>query len=181
MADRVIRLGDQDGETAKSSIKILEGKELATSQIGQGRGWSNAQKISENVTREVFGELTQGQAPGPGEARDAGGPVQEVAIVADSPGADEGVRLMLGQLEIEPAPWPELRARLLANGGASSGSAAVVLAIETESPPESWLFDAGLARGALGPRAVFAQFGGGPIPAQLTGVDVMRLEPSDQA
>jgi hypothetical protein len=55
-----------------------------------------------------------------------------------------------------------------------------VLAIESSGPSASWLFDAGLARGALGVRAVVVQLGDAAIPAQLTGVDVMRLEPGDE-
>jgi hypothetical protein len=47
-------------------------------------------------------------------------------------------------------------------------------------PTASWLFDAGLARGALGQRAVVAQLGDAAIPAQLAGVDVVRLVPGDE-
>jgi hypothetical protein len=53
--------------------------------------------------------------------------------------------------------------------------------VESADPPASWLFDAGLARGALGNRAVLAQLGGGGIPAQLAGVEIMRLDPGDEA
>jgi hypothetical protein len=50
-----------------------------------------------------------------------------------------------------------------------------------KEPSPAWLFDAGLARGALGTRAVVAQLGNAAIPAQLAGVEVMRLEPDDEA
>jgi hypothetical protein len=55
-----------------------------------------------------------------------------------------------------------------------------VLAFETPTPPGSWLFDAGLARGALGPRAVVAQVGDSGIPVELAGVEVVRLDPGDE-
>jgi hypothetical protein len=48
------------------------------------------------------------------------------------------------------------------------------------SPSPGWLFDAGLARGALGSRAVFAQLGDAGIPAELSGIDVIRVEPGDE-
>jgi hypothetical protein len=53
--------------------------------------------------------------------------------------------------------------------------------VDSAEPSPGWLFEAGLARGALGGRATFVQLGGAGIPAALAGVDVMRLDPGDEA
>lgn len=166
---RRITLGEKDFEPKDSRLVILEGPELAETDLSIGRGWSNAEKVSENVTRRLVDEAT---AP---VAR----PV--VAVLAE-PSSEADVSRMLERLELSTVPWAELRTRIL-GGPASTGGPgyAAVLAVEGAAPTHSWLFDAGLARGALGARAVFVQLGSTAIPAQLAGVDVMRLEPDEEA
>jgi hypothetical protein len=89
---------------------------------------------------------------------------------------------MLERLELSTVPWAELRTRILGGPAAAGGPGyAAVLAVGGVAPSPGWLFDAGLARGALGARAVFVQLGSASIPAQLAGVDVMRLEPDEEA
>jgi hypothetical protein len=86
---------------------------------------------------------------------------------------------MLQRLEIEIAPWDELRSRILGAPSPSGGPGfAAVLALGG-APSPTWLFDAGLARGALGGRALVVQLGDAAIPAELAGVDVMRLDPGE--
>jgi hypothetical protein len=83
---------------------------------------------------------------------------------------------MLG--ELDRLPWSELRARIL-SGEAAAGAYAALVVIDGDEPSAPWLFDAGLARGALGSRAVLVQLGAGRVPAQLSGLEVMHLEPGD--
>jgi hypothetical protein len=170
MRGRVIQLGGRDWEPRDSRLRILEGPELADSDLAMGRGWSNAERVSENVTRRLI------------EA--AAVPVAHaVAVRAETPEGEAELIRMLKRLGLHVAPWSELRGRILRadrTDPAGIGYAAV-LAVESGDPPPSWLFDAGLARGALGRRAVIAQLGGGAIPADLAGVEVMRLEPGEEA
>ncbi len=166
---RVIALGDKEWEPRDCKLVILEGPELADTDLSMGRGWSNAEKSSENVTRRLVDGATAPSRP-------------LVAIVADSSGAEDAIAGMLDALELEAAAWSELRARILGPPAPPGGPGyAAVLAIDGAEPSPSWLFDAGLARGALGARAVVVQLGGASIPPQLAGVDVMRLEPGDEA
>jgi hypothetical protein len=165
---RPISLGDKDWEPRDCKLIILEGPELADTDLSMGRGWSNAEKGGENVTRRLIDAINPSK------------PV--VAIVGDGEDALIEVGRMLERLELQAAPWAELRARILSPPATASGPGyAAVLVTDSAEPTASWLFDAGLARGALGPRAVVAQLGDAAIPAQLAGVDVIRLLPGDEA
>ncbi len=166
---RVIVLGDKDWEPRDCKLVILEGPELADTDLAMGRGWSNAQRSSENVTRRLVDEaLLPTQAP-------------LVCVLAETPSGEEAIVGMLERLELEAAPWPEVRGWLLGDRSQpGEGGYAAVLAFETPTPPGSWLLNAGLARGGLGPRAVVAQLGDTGIPVELTGVDVIRVDPDEE-
>lgn len=51
------------------------------------------------------------------------------------------------------------------------------LVIGAASVPDWWLFEAGIALGALGPRAALVQLDGEAPPAPLRELDVLRLDP----
>ena len=166
---RVILLGDKDWEPRDCKLIILEGPELADTDLSMGRGWSNAEKTSENVTRRLIDAAAAPAKP-------------VVAVLAEGESARAEIDGMLERLELERAPWAELRSRILGPPATPSGPGyGAVLAVEGAEPTASWLFDAGLARGALGARAVVVQLGDAAIPAQLAGVEVMRLDPGDEA
>ena len=162
---RVIVLGDQDWEPRDCKLVVLEGPELADTDLSMGRGWSNAEKSAENVTRKLVEQ--------------ASSPRLAVAVLAESPATEAEITWMLGRLELETVAWPELRGRILAGPSDEGTAYAVVLAIDSAEPSPGWLFEAGLARGALGSRAAFVQLGAAGIPAALAGVEVMRLDPGD--
>lgn len=167
MRGQVIVLGDKDWEPRDCKLIILEGPKLADTDLSMGRGWSNAERTAENVTRRLV---------------DAATAAPVVSILVESESAEAEIGRMLERLELERVPWSELRARILGPPVPPSGPGyAAVLAVEGGEPSAAWLFDAGLARGALGVRAVVAQLGNAAIPAQLAGVEVMRLEPDDEA
>jgi len=169
IAGRRVHLGEKDFEPRDSRLVVLEGPELAGVDLSMGRGWSNAEKVSENVTRRL---VDAAAAPGT--------PV--VAILAEDEDALLDVGRLLERLGRETIPWPELRARILRPTAQPSGLGfAAVIALGPSSPSPSWLFDAGLARGALGPLALVVQLGETAIPAELAGVEVMRLDPVDQS
>ncbi len=166
---RVIELGDHDWEPRSSSLQILEGPELVNVDLSMGRGWSTAEKTGENVTRRLVDEAATPSKP-------------IVAILAEDETARVQVAGMLERLDLETTPWAELRALILSPPAERSGPGyAAVLATGRGDPTASWLFDSGLARGALGQRAVVAQLDDAAIPAQLAGVDVIRLVPDDEA
>lgn len=165
----VIVLGDKDWEPRDCKLVILEGPELADTDLAMGRGWSNAVKTAENVTRRLIDEAVAPATP-------------VVAVVAESPAGEQAIAVMLGRLELEAGPWTEVRGRILAEGsGGNARGYAAILAFESPTPPGTWLFEAGLARGALGARAVVAQLGDTGIPVELRGVEVIRLDPDDEA
>jgi hypothetical protein len=163
---RVIVLGDKEWEPRDCKLVILEGPELPDTDLAMGRGWSNAERSAENVTRRLVDEaLSPAQAP-------------LVCVLAETPSGEEAIAGMLERLELETAPWSEVRGWLLGDRSQpGEGGYAAVLAFETPTPPGSWLFNVGLARGGLGPRAVVAQMGDTGIPVELTGVDVIRVDP----
>jgi hypothetical protein len=168
---RVISVGGKDWEPRDCKLIILEGPELAETDLSMGRGWSNAERTAKNVTRRLV-DAAGGLAAGP-----------VVAVLAENDSAAGEIAATLESLGLRTVPWSELRARIL---GAPSSAAdgpgyAAVLAVDSPEPSAGWLFDAGLARGALGARAVFAQLGGAGIPAQLTGVDVTLLDPGEES
>jgi hypothetical protein len=164
-----ISLGDKDWEPRDCKLIVLEGPELADTDLAMGRGWSNAEKTAENVTRRLIDAASAPTKP-------------VIAILAESEAAGAEVARMLERLELETAPWAELRARILSPPTSPSGPGyAAVLATDSAEPAASWLFDAGLARGALGSRAVIAQLRDTSIPAELAGIDVIRLIPDDEA
>jgi hypothetical protein len=170
MGGRVVMLGDRDWEPRDCKLIVLEGPELSETDLAMGRGWSNAQRTAENVTRRL---VDAGSVP-------AGGPL--VVVLAESHDAGAEVARAVERLGLETAPWSKLRGRILnpPRDGRGGGFAAV-LAFDSSSPPPEWLFDAGLARGALGARAVFVQVGEASIPSQLAGIEVMRLDPENEA
>jgi hypothetical protein len=54
--DRTIEMGDREWRPRKSSLIILEGPELETTDLSFGQGWANAERASKAVTREILGE-----------------------------------------------------------------------------------------------------------------------------
>ena len=170
LADHIIELGDKRWQPRDCKLVVLEGPELADTDLSMGRGWSNAERSSTNVTRQ----LVDAAAP------PARGPV--VAVLAESEAAGGALTEALAGLALETVSWAELRGRILGTVPASGGPGyAAVLALESSSPSPAWLFDAGLARGALGARAVLAQLGDSGIPAELAGIEVIRVDPGDEA
>jgi hypothetical protein len=165
---RVIELGDREWEPRDCKLKILEGPELSDSDLAMGRGWSNAERASENVTRRLV-ETSATPAARP------------VAVLAETEASEAELVRMVESLRLETVSWTELRGRILGAREPGRVHFSAVLSLESAAPSASWLFDAGLARGALGDHAVMAQVGDRGIPAELAGLEVMRLEPGDEA
>ena len=165
---RVIELGDREWEPRDCKLKVLEGPELSDSDLAMGRGWSNAERVSENVTRRLVDEASAPAA-------------RPVAVLAETEASEAELVRMIEGLRLETVSWTELRALIVGAPDPGQVRYSAVLAFESAVPSASWLFDAGLARGALGEHAIMAQVGDAGIPAELAGLEVMRLEPGDEA
>jgi hypothetical protein len=169
-----VELGDREWDPRDSTLRILEGPELAPPELAHGQGWHYAERSGREVTARVLSRAATEAAT--------------VAVLAETAAAQGSVTALLEQLEVRLVDWAAVRARLLAaatvvsaHGRDPVGVGAVVVAVEREEPSARWLFDAGLALGALGGRAIVAQLGEEPPPQALRDLGVIRLDPADPA
>jgi len=160
----LLELGDHEWDPAESELRVLEGPELAQSQLALGRGWGNAERSAVDVTEQVI--------------REAAAKALLVAVLAETAdGRDTAVRL-LGQAGIRTADWAELRTRIDA---AEIPQVVALLVVERTNLDGAWLFEAGLAVGVLGGRAVVAQLGDAPPPPELRDLALVRLRAEEPA
>jgi hypothetical protein len=168
-----VELGDKEWDPQESTLQILEGPELAAPDLAVGRGWHNAERSAQDATARLLERIAAQAA--------------SVAVVAQTPATRRVVIELLEQAGVRAADWEALRARILAAAtivgepSRSLEAGAAVLVIEGPDPDQSWLFDAGLALGALGGRAIVVQLGNEPAPAQLRDLRVIRLDPAQPA
>ncbi len=157
-----LTLGGQRWERRESTLRILEGPELSASDLAFGQGWNAAQRTARDRSAELLA--------GPGAGF--------VAVLA-ADGAREPVLALLEELGVAVGDWSTVRERLLAWLASPAVAvavdvAAVVIACGADAP-EAWLFDAGLALGALGPRAVLVAPAGVPTPTAMSALEVLDL------
>jgi hypothetical protein len=168
-----VELGDQEWDPEEGTLQILEGPELAAPDLAMGRGWHNAERSAQDATARLLERIAVQAA--------------SVAVMVQAPTARRALIDLLERAGVQVADWEALRARILAGatvvGGTSHdlGVGAVILVAEGADPDQSWLFEAGLALGALGGRAIVVQLGDEPSPAQLGDIDVIRLDPEQPA
>jgi hypothetical protein len=72
LAGQMIELGDREWEPRESSLRIIEGPELAPPDLAYGQGWNAAQQSGEDVTRRLLAD-----AP----------PPTQVVVLAEARGA----------------------------------------------------------------------------------------------
>jgi len=168
-----VELGDQKWDPGESVLRILEGPELAQSQLALSRGWSNAERIATDVTTRVM--------------REAASAALLVAVIAATESGHEAATALLGEVGVRTVPWATLRARIVAAATvvpsmpADTADAVALLVLDGSAPGEAWLFDAGLALGALGGRAIVAQLGDDPPPTELRELAVIRIDAEQPA
>ena len=151
-AGAAFALADRRWEPRESELRIIEGPRLEPADLAHGRGWSRARRIG----RDVTGELLR---------RGAG-----TVVSATRAGHELGVQL-LREFGLRAVDWGPAREALLAGADAGVQTALVMASAE----PGPWLFDAGLALGALPGRALLVADGPG-APARLAGVPVVPPE-----
>ena len=155
----LVELGEREWDPRDADLTVIEGPHLDTADLAHGQGWHRATKTGSDVTSELLAA-----------------PSQAVAVVA-ADDATAAVRSLIEELGYVPVEWPQLRARLVGSGTAEVSAAVVVLGSAT-------IFDAGLALGAFGKRAIAVLLRDEPLPAELAGVPVIQLDdgaPAKQA
>jgi hypothetical protein len=169
-----LALGDREWDPRESTLLILEGPELSPPDLAFGRGWQNAERSGRDVTVALMSTVARQAAT--------------VSVLAASPSAERVMVASLDRIGVHAVEWAEVRERILAATGLTEGHGldrielvATFLALDDSHPDGSWLFEAGLAMGALGRRAIIAQLGHDPLPPELRGVDAIRLDVSERA
>lgn len=92
-AGRTIELEDREWASDRTRLTILEGPELAMSEIGMGRGWANASRTGVDVTAVLLEEVTVGAGGGTAAATSALGSELLGLCAADWVELPEAVRL----------------------------------------------------------------------------------------
>ena len=159
-----LTIGGQRWERRESSLRILEGPELSASDLAFGQGWNAAERTAGDVTAQLL----------------SGPAASSVAVLAPDADAGRAVTELFQELGIAAAEWAPVRERLIAWLAAPTvpvaldvGAVAIVCGTAT---PDWWLFDAGLALGALGPRAVVLAAAGAAVPSMLDDLEVLAFE-----
>jgi hypothetical protein len=163
-----VELGDREWEPRDSRLLILEGPELSLPELGVGQGWSNAERSARDVTQERLTNAATETS-------------RTVAILAETLTAQLSVTALLERLGLTPVDWALARAGFAPPSADGTGDRVgfALLVVEQVPPTGTWLFEAGLAIGALGRRAVAAQFGSEEPPVELQRFEVIRLAPDD--
>ena len=159
-----LTIADQRWKRRESTLRILEGPELSASDLAFGQGWNAAERTAQDRTVELL------TGPGAGS----------VAVLAADVAGERAVGALLDELGVGIGEWSALREGLLAWLADPAVAvvvevAAVVIVCGPETP-DGWLFDAGLALGALGPRAVLVAPAGAAIAAAMSALPVFGLE-----
>jgi hypothetical protein len=160
-----VELGDRRWRRDDSQLRILDGPPLEGVDLAYGQGWNRAERTARDVTDELV-------ADGAGV----------VAVLACTPEAADAAARMLAALGLDSIPWigaarDAILAWLAAGEQRAPLEFSAVLLVSAADPPARWLFEAGVALGSLGPRAVLIALDGEPPPTSLDGIDVLALDP----
>jgi hypothetical protein len=156
-----VELGDQEWDLRDSALTVLEGPILEPPDLAHGQGWHRALRSAREVTQDVL------------RAR---APTAAVAVLAETPAARRLTTAALAQLGLDATDWAAVRARLLAGRPAGDHIAAALIVVDGHAPAAAWLLDAGLAVGALGPRAIVACADGDPSAPELRELGALALD-----
>jgi hypothetical protein len=164
-----LELGDREWDPQESTLKILEGPELNHAELAFGRGWQTAERSAKEVTAGVIGDIAKAAAT--------------VCVLAASPTAERALFESLRELGVNAVAWEAVKERILSAVTARRESpparielVATLLAVDGSDPPADWLFEAGLALGALGRRVLIARLGGDALPAKLAEIGAIEID-----
>lgn len=63
LEQRTILMGDREWQPRQSSLRILEGPRMETTDLSFGQGWANAERAGEDVTRALLAEVPPAAVP----------------------------------------------------------------------------------------------------------------------
>jgi hypothetical protein len=156
--NRPVLLGDREWEPSESALRVLDGPELSPPDLAFGRGWGAAEQTGRDVARELIGG--------------AGRSASRIAVLAETDEARDSVADALRDIGLDSVAWSM---ELLGDSG-EGPLLAVVLALASAEPRREWMYEAGVAVGALGGRAVVVRLAGSPLP-ELAALE--SVEPGD--
>jgi hypothetical protein len=116
LEDRQITMGDRKWLPRESELKILEGPRMENPDLAFGQGWANAERASENVTRQLI------ETAAPAAVPDA------FVIETDNP---EAVLAEVVGFRGRPVHWAEAREKI---DGRDPEVAAVILVLRKPEP-----------------------------------------------
>jgi hypothetical protein len=161
---RPLELGERRWERADAQLRILDGPALEGVDLAYGQGWNRAERTARDVTDELL----------------AGG-ASVVAVLACTHEAEDAVTALLAAVGVDAVAWRAAARRpildwLTAGGRSEPLDFAAAIVVGDPDPPDWWFFEAGVALGALGSRAVLVALDGEPPPPVLDELEVLRLE-----
>lgn len=115
LEDRRITMGDREWVPRDTELKILEGPRMENADLAFGQGWSNAERSSEDVTKEL---LSSAPAPATPDA---------FVIETDSP--EEVLAEVVGYRG-RPIHWADARKKI---DGRDPEVAAVILVLKKDA------------------------------------------------
>ena len=101
LAGESIELDGRGYQPEKAKLKVIEGPELRTDEIGMGRGWANAARAGEDITERLLAEVRAVAAP---SAQDALVEEFKAAVLAAC-AADPAGRLPLREVAALAGAW----------------------------------------------------------------------------
>jgi hypothetical protein len=119
LANRKIEMGDREWVPEESSLRILEGPHMEPPDLSFGQGWANAERKSDEVTRELLAAAPRPTAP------------DAFLIEAESP--DRLVAELLGGHGARPIEWREAQAGL--DGRDPEVAAVILVTRKPDRPP----------------------------------------------
>jgi hypothetical protein len=161
---RPVDLGDRRWERAGSQLRILDGPLLEGVDLAYGQGWTRAERVAHDVTDELLASAASA-----------------VAVLAWNGDTADAIAAMLTALGLDAVDWRAAARQpmldwLAAGDRMAPLEFAAAIVVGAPDPPDWWLFEAGVALGALGPRAVVVALDGEPPAPPLQALGVLQLD-----
>src|SRR5262245_58735809 len=115
LEDRRVTMGDREWIPRDSQLKILEGPQMENADLSFGQGWANAERASEEVTRELLEPAPPPPTP------------DAFAIETDDP---EGLLAEVVGFRGRPLHWAEAREKI---DGRDPKVAAVIVVLRKDA------------------------------------------------
>ena len=116
LTGRAVELGEREWDPRESSLRILEGRHLDTPDLSFGQGWSNAERLSDDVTRRMLEQAEPPKLPD--------------AFVVEAELPEATVAEMLSGQDAKPVPLSDVERKL---DGRDPEVAAVILITKRRS------------------------------------------------